>query len=86
MFYGPLLNGATSVLFGGNITWPDAGRPWRIVDKHAATVFYTAPTLVRALQRAGDEHLLPHPSRSTLRVLATVRLVLLSSSPLCQMV
>jgi acetyl-CoA synthetase len=53
--YGPLANGATSLMFGGIPTWPDAGRFWQIVDKFKCTVFYTAPTAIRALMRLGDE-------------------------------
>jgi acetyl-CoA synthetase len=53
--YGPLANGATSIMFEGVPTYPDAGRFWHIVDKFKATVFYTAPTAIRALIRLGDE-------------------------------
>ena len=53
--YGPLLNGATTVMFEGIPTWPDAGRFWEIVDKHAVNQFYTAPTAIRALMAQGDE-------------------------------
>ncbi len=69
--YGPLANGATAVMFEGVPTWPDAGRFWRIVDKFGVTVFYTAPTAIRALMRLGDEW----PARyklDTLRVLGSV--------------
>ncbi|KAF3776920.1 Acetyl-coenzyme A synthetase, partial [Nymphaea thermarum] len=53
--YGPLLNGATVVLFEGAPNYPHAGRCWEIVDKYKVTIFYTAPTLVRSLMREGDE-------------------------------
>ncbi|MCK5564179.1 MAG: AMP-binding protein, partial [Planctomycetes bacterium] len=53
--YGPLANGATSLMFEGVPTFPDAGRFWQICDKFGVTVFYTAPTAIRALMRLGDE-------------------------------
>ncbi len=53
--YGPLANGATSLMFEGVPTYPDAGRFWQICDKFAVTVFYTAPTAIRALMRYGEE-------------------------------
>ena len=53
--YGPLANGATSLMFEGVPTYPDAGRFWHICDKFNVTVFYTAPTAIRALMRLGDE-------------------------------
>jgi acetyl-CoA synthetase len=53
--YGPLANGATSLMFEGVPTYPDAGRFWQICDKYGVTVFYTAPTALRALMRLGDE-------------------------------
>ncbi|MFA5553776.1 MAG: acetate--CoA ligase [Phycisphaerae bacterium] len=53
--YGPLANGATSIMFEGVPTYPDAGRFWQICDKFGVTVFYTAPTAIRALMRLGDE-------------------------------
>jgi len=53
--YGPLANGATSMMFEGVPTYPDAGRFWHICDKFGVTVFYTAPTAIRALMRLGDE-------------------------------
>jgi len=53
--YGPLANGATSMMFEGVPTYPDAGRFWHICDKFGVTVFYTAPTAIRALMRHGDE-------------------------------
>ena len=53
--YGPLANGATTLMFEGVPTYPDAGRCWEIVDKHQENTFYTAPTAIRALQAVGDE-------------------------------
>jgi acetyl-CoA synthetase len=53
--YGPLCNGATSLMFEGVPTYPDAGRFWHVVDKFKVTVFYTAPTAIRSLMRLGDE-------------------------------
>ncbi|MCK5089821.1 MAG: AMP-binding protein, partial [Hyphomicrobiaceae bacterium] len=53
--YGPLANGSTSLMFEGVPTYPDAGRFWQICDKFGVTVFYTAPTAIRALMRLGDE-------------------------------
>ncbi|KAF5191463.1 Acetyl-coenzyme a synthetase, partial [Thalictrum thalictroides] len=53
--YGPLLNGASVVVFEGAPNYPDSGRCWDIVDKYKVTIFYTAPTLVRSLMRDGDE-------------------------------
>jgi acetyl-CoA synthetase len=53
--YGPLANGATSLMFEGVPTYPDAGRFWHVCDKFGVTVFYTAPTAIRALMRYGDE-------------------------------
>jgi acetyl-CoA synthetase len=55
--YGPLCNGATSVMFEGVPTYPDAGRFWDVVDKYKVTQFYTAPTAIRALMREGEEHI-----------------------------
>jgi len=69
--YGPLANGATSVMFEGVPTYPDAGRFWQVCDKHGVTIFYTAPTAIRALMRLGDQW----PAKyqlDTLRVLGTV--------------
>jgi acetyl-CoA synthetase len=69
--YGPLANGATSVMFEGVPTYPDSGRFWQIVEKYKITVFYTAPTAIRALIRQGNEW----PNKydlSSLRVLGTV--------------
>ena len=69
--YGPLANGATTLMFEGVPTWPDAGRFWRVVDKHQVNIFYTAPTALRALMGQGDEPVLKH-SRASLRILGTV--------------
>ena len=69
--YGPLANGSTSLMFEGVPTYPDAGRFWQICDKFGVTVFYTAPTAIRALMRRGDEW----PAKyklDTLRILGTV--------------
>ncbi|MHC4706316.1 MAG: acetate--CoA ligase [Planctomycetota bacterium] len=69
--YGPLANGATSLMFEGVPTYPDAGRFWHICDKFGVTVFYTAPTALRALMRLGDEW----PGKydlDTLRILGSV--------------
>ncbi|MDP1603513.1 MAG: acetate--CoA ligase [Legionella sp.] len=69
--YGPLCNGITTLMFGGVPTWPDAARCWNMVDKYQVTVFYTAPTAIRALKRAGDEWLAT-TSRQSLRLLGSV--------------
>ncbi|EMR02862.1 acetate--CoA ligase [Cesiribacter andamanensis] len=69
--YGPLLAGATSVLFEGIPTWPDGGRFWEVVDKHRVSLFYTAPTAIRALMAAGPEDVERY-KLSSLRVLGTV--------------
>jgi acetyl-CoA synthetase len=69
--YGPLLNGATTLLFEGIPTWPDAGRFWEIVDKHKVNIFYTAPTAIRALEAQGLDFVKPYKLDS-LRVLGSV--------------
>jgi len=69
--YGPLCNGATSLMFEGVPTFPDAGRFWQIVQKFKVTVFYTAPTAIRSLIRLGEEWPNKH-DLSTLRTLGTV--------------
>ena len=69
--YGPLANGATTLMFESIPTYPDAGRYWDMVARHKITVFYTAPTAIRALAAQGDEHVRKH-DRSSLRVLGTV--------------
>jgi acetyl-CoA synthetase len=69
--YGPLLAGATTIMFEGVPTWPDAGRFWDVVDKYKVTHFYTAPTAIRALVAQGDEWVVDH-DLSSLKVLGTV--------------
>jgi acetyl-CoA synthetase len=69
--YGPLLAGATTVMFEGIPTFPDAGRFWQIIDKHKVNIFYTAPTAIRSLQAMGLEHVTPHSLKS-LRILGSV--------------
>jgi acetyl-CoA synthetase len=69
--YGPLLAGASSVIFEGVPTFPDAGRFWNIIDKHNVTHFYTAPTAIRALEAAGLEFVKPYKLNS-LKVLGSV--------------
>ncbi len=69
--YGPLANGATTVMFEGVPNYPDASRFWQVVDKHQINTFYTAPTAIRALMGAGDE-LVQKTSRLSLRILGTV--------------
>ena len=69
--YGPLANGATSLVFEGTPTWPDASRPWQVVDRHQVTIFYTAPTAIRALMREGNGPV-DKTSRKSLRLLGTV--------------
>ncbi|MEZ4807840.1 MAG: acetate--CoA ligase [Flavobacteriales bacterium] len=71
MAYGPTLAGATQVMFEGVPSHPDAGRFWRIVDKHQVTLFYTAPTAIRSLMAAGPRFVEPY-SLSSLRVLGSV--------------
>jgi acetyl-CoA synthetase len=71
IIYGPLANGATALMFEGIPTYPDAGRFWQVCEKHKVTIFYTAPTAIRALMRAGPDF----PEKydlSALRVLGTV--------------
>lgn len=69
--YGPLLNGAQTLMFEGVPTWPDAGRFWDIVDKHKVNQFYTAPTAIRSLLAMGMEHI-NAKDLSSLKVLGTV--------------
>jgi acetyl-CoA synthetase len=71
IFYGPLANGATTLVFEGVPTYPDAGRFWQVCDKHQVNVFYTAPTAIRALMSIGDE-LVQQSSRTSIRLLGTV--------------
>ena len=69
--YGPLANGATVVLYEGAPDWPHRDRLWQIVERHAVTIFYTAPTAIRAFMRWGEEH--PHRhDLSSLRLLGSV--------------
>ena len=69
--YGPLANGATSLIFEGVPTYPTASRFWEVVDKHQVEIFYTAPTAIRALMRDGEEPV-KRTSRSSLRLLGSV--------------
>jgi len=69
--YGPLMNGATSVMFDGVPHYPDFGRFWETIDRLGVTIFYTAPTALRALEREGDDWVTRH-SRQSLRLLGTV--------------
>ncbi len=69
--YGPLANGATTVMFESVPTYPDAGRYWKMVDDLGINIFYTAPTALRAIARSGDEHV-GRFRRDSLRILGTV--------------
>ncbi|MCX8132981.1 MAG: acetate--CoA ligase [Roseococcus sp.] len=69
--YGPLANGATTLMFEGVPSWPDSGRFWQVVDKHKVNIFYTAPTAIRALMREGEGPVKKH-SRASLRLLGSV--------------
>ena len=69
--YGPLANGATTLMFEGVPNYPTSGRFWEVVDKHQVNIFYTAPTAIRALMGAGDEHV-KATSRKSLRTLGSV--------------
>ncbi|MDX8395777.1 MAG: acetate--CoA ligase, partial [Mariprofundaceae bacterium] len=69
--YGPLVNGGTTIMYEGVPTYPDAGRLWKICEDHGVTIFYTAPTAIRALNKAGDQWPQQH-DLSKLRVLGTV--------------
>ena len=71
LIYGPLLAGATTVMFEGIPTFPDAGRFWKVIDKHSVNIFYTAPTAIRSLEAHGLEFVRPYKLDS-LRVLGTV--------------
>ena len=71
LVYGPLLNGATSVLFEGVPTYPDAGRFWDIIKRHDVNIFYTAPTAIRSLMGFGNEYV-EKKDLSSLRVLGSV--------------
>mgnify|MGYP001205259256 CR=1 FL=1 len=69
--YGPLANGAITLMFEGVPTYPDASRFWQVIDKHQVNIFYTAPTAIRALMSAGDEPV-KRTSRASLRLLGSV--------------
>ena len=69
--YGPLANGATTLMFEGVPTWPDSSRFWQVIDKHAVNIFYTAPTAIRALMREGEAPV-RKTSRASLRILGSV--------------
>ena len=69
--YGPLANGATSVIFEGIPTYPSPSRFWEVIDKHKVNIFYTAPTALRALMAQGDDFV-ESSSRESLRILGTV--------------
>ena len=69
--YGPLSNGATTLMFEGVPNYPDVSRFWQIVDKHKVNIFYTAPTAIRALMAAGDDPV-KKTNRSSLRILGSV--------------
>jgi acetyl-CoA synthetase len=71
LIYGPLLNGATTLMFEGIPTYPDAGRFWQVIDKHKVNIFYTAPTAIRSLEALGIGFVTPY-SLASLRVLGTV--------------
>ena len=69
--YGPLANGAKTLIFEGVPTYPDASRFWQVIDKHEVSIFYTAPTAIRALMGQGNEYV-EKTSRKSLRILGTV--------------
>jgi acetyl-CoA synthetase len=69
--YGPLANGATTIIFEGLPNYPDASRHWQVCDKHGVNIYYTAPTAIRALMREGDEPV-KKTSRKSIRLLGTV--------------
>jgi acetyl-CoA synthetase len=69
--YGPLACGATTMMYEGAPNWPQPDRLWEMVDKHGVTIFYTAPTAIRAFMKWGDEHVLKH-SLASLRLLGSV--------------
>jgi len=71
IIYGPLANGATTLMFEGVPNYPDSSRFWQVCDKHNVAIFYTAPTAIRALMRDGDEPV-KKTSRASLRILGTV--------------
>ena len=71
IIYGPLANGATTIMFEGIPTYPDSSRWWQIIDKHKVNIFYTAPTAIRALMREGNSPV-KKTSRKSLKLLGTV--------------
>ena len=71
IIYGPLLAGATTLMFEGIPTYPDAGRFWQVIDKHSVNIFYTAPTAIRSLMAQGDAFV-ERSSLSSLRVIGSV--------------
>ena len=71
MIYGPLCNGATTLMFEGVPTYPEADRFWRVIDKHQVNIFYTAPTAIRALMAQGNDFVM-RTDRSSLRILGSV--------------
>ncbi|MGB4860634.1 MAG: acetate--CoA ligase [Dokdonella sp.] len=71
LVYGPLANGATTLMFEGVPNFPDSSRFWQVIDKHQVTLFYTAPTAIRALMREGDAAV-KQSSRASLRLLGSV--------------
>ncbi|MGI9348192.1 MAG: acetate--CoA ligase, partial [Gammaproteobacteria bacterium] len=71
IIYGPLCNGATSLMFEGVPNYPDASRFWQVIDKHKVNIFYTAPTAIRALMREGDD-MVKKTSRASLKLLGSV--------------
>jgi acetyl-CoA synthetase len=71
ILYGPLANGATTLMFEGVPNYPDASRFWQVIDKHKVNIFYTAPTAIRALMREGEAPV-KRTSRKSLRLLGTV--------------
>ena len=71
MIYGPLCNGATTLVFEGVPTYPEVDRLWKVIDKHQVNIFYTAPTVIRALMAHGDEFV-KHTCRDSLRILGSV--------------
>ena len=71
VIYGPLANGATTLMFEGVPTYPDASRFWQVIDQHQVNIFYTAPTAIRALMKEGNSYL-HDSSRASLRILGTV--------------
>jgi len=71
ILYGPLCNGATTLMFEGIPNYPDYSRFWQVIDKHKVTLFYTAPTAIRALMKEGDEFV-KKTSRKSLRIMGSV--------------